>query len=38
MRAGVQVWQIGEVVIFELIGTAAKRIKDKETGFEMLEC
>lgn len=38
MRAGVQVWQIGEVVIFELIGTAAKRIKDKETGFEILEC
>lgn len=38
MRAGTQVWQIGEVVIFELSGTAAKRVKNKETGFEMLEC
>jgi len=38
MRAGVQVWQIGEVIIFELTGTSAKRIKNKESSFEMLEC
>jgi hypothetical protein len=31
------VWRIGEVVIFEIIGTGAVRRKDKLTGFEMLE-
>lgn len=38
MRAGVQVWKIGEVAILELTGTQAMRKKDKATGFEMLEC
>jgi len=38
MRVGVQVWQIGEVAILELSGGSAKRVKNKETGFEMLEC
>jgi predicted DNA-binding protein with PD1-like motif len=33
----VDVWQIGEVVILELTGSAAKRAKNKETGFEFLE-
>lgn len=36
-RAGVQVWQIGEVVILELTGTGAQRRIDPETGFELLE-
>lgn len=38
IRVGVQVWQIGEVAIFELKGGSALRKKDAETGFEMLEC
>jgi predicted DNA-binding protein with PD1-like motif len=38
VRAGVDVWQIGEVVILELAGGSAKRAKNKETGFEFLEC
>ena len=38
VRMGVDVWQIGEVVILELIGGSAKRKKNKETGFEFLEC
>ena len=38
MRVGVSVWQIGEVAILELSGGSAKRVKNKETGFEMLEC
>jgi len=38
VRAGVNVWQIGEVVILELYGGSAKRKKNKETGFEFLEC
>ncbi|OEF95676.1 PPC domain-containing DNA-binding protein [Desulfuribacillus alkaliarsenatis] len=36
-REGVQVWHIGEVVIFELCNTTAKRKVDLETGFELLE-
>jgi len=38
VRAGVDVWQIGEVVILELAGGSAKRAKNKKTGFEFLEC
>jgi uncharacterized protein len=38
VRLGVDVWQIGEVVILELAGGTAKREKNKETGFEFLEC
>lgn len=36
VRAGVEVWMIGEVVIHELIETGAIRKKDPETGFELL--
>jgi len=36
-REGVIVWHIGEVVIFELLNTTAKRKTDPETGFELLE-
>jgi len=36
VRTGVDVWQIGEVVILELAGTCAKRALDKKTGFEFL--
>jgi predicted DNA-binding protein with PD1-like motif len=38
VRMGVEVWQIGEVVILELAGGSAVRAKNKETGFEFLEC
>lgn len=38
VRMGVNVWQIGEVVILELKGGSAKRLKNKQTGFEFLEC
>ena len=38
VRLGVNVWQIGEVVIFEFAGGSAKRARNKETGFELLEC
>jgi uncharacterized protein len=37
VRMGVDVWQIGEVVILELASDSAKRVKNKETGFEFLE-
>ncbi|MGD6809268.1 MAG: PPC domain-containing DNA-binding protein [Candidatus Bathyarchaeia archaeon] len=37
MRAGVEVWLIGEVIMFELTGSSARREKDSKTGFEILE-
>ncbi|MGA2385452.1 MAG: PPC domain-containing DNA-binding protein [Candidatus Bathyarchaeia archaeon] len=37
VRLGVDVWQIGEVVILELGDASAKRVKDKKTGFELLD-
>ncbi len=37
VRMGVDVWQIGEVIILELLRCSAKRMKDKRTGFEFLE-
>jgi predicted DNA-binding protein with PD1-like motif len=37
VRLGVDVWQIGEVVILELAGASAKRAKDDVIGFELLE-
>ncbi|MCW4044008.1 MAG: DNA-binding protein [Candidatus Bathyarchaeota archaeon] len=37
VRMGVDVWRIGEVVILEIAADAARRAKDKETGFEFLE-
>jgi uncharacterized protein len=37
VRKGVDVWQIGEVVILEIVGSSAKRVKNEETGFEFLE-
>jgi predicted DNA-binding protein with PD1-like motif len=35
-RAGVEVWLVGEVVLLEILGTAARRQKDPHTGFELL--
>lgn len=37
VRLGVEVWHIGEVVIMELTESSARRIKEKATGFELLE-
>ena len=37
VRKGVNVWLIGEVVILELTGSSARREKNKETSFEVLE-
>ncbi len=35
-RAGVDVWLVGEVVLLEILGAAARRRKDPETGFQLL--
>ncbi len=36
-RAGVAVWLVGEVVLLEILGTAASRKKDPQTGFQLLQ-
>ncbi len=37
IRLGIDVWNIGEVIILEIMDTIAQRKKDKKTGFELLE-
>jgi len=37
VRMGVDVWQIGEVVVIELAEAQARRVIDKKTNFEFLE-
>jgi len=37
VRMGIDVWQIGEVIVLELAGALATRAKDSNTGFEFLE-
>ena len=37
VRLGVEVWQIGEVILLEFTGVSARRAKNAETGFEFLE-
>ncbi|MBN1320356.1 MAG: DNA-binding protein [Thermoleophilia bacterium] len=36
-RAGLQTWLVGEVVLLEIVGSAAHRETDAATGFELLE-
>ncbi len=37
LRPGVTTWLVGEVILYEILGTAAKRIKDEASGFALLE-
>lgn len=37
VRSGVVVWQVLEVIMFELTGTSARKVRDTDTGFELLE-
>jgi len=37
LRPGVTTWLVGEVILYEITGVEAARVKDKETGFELLE-
>jgi predicted DNA-binding protein with PD1-like motif len=36
VRPGVDIWKVGEVVLLELTGTAARRVRDEATGFTLL--
>ena len=37
IRSGVRVWQVMEIILFELTGTDARRISDPALGFKLLE-
>ncbi|MFC1867464.1 PPC domain-containing DNA-binding protein [Thermodesulfobacteriota bacterium] len=37
LRPGVMTWLVGEVIIYEILGVDATRIKDKRSGFALLE-
>jgi len=36
IRPGIEIWQVGEVILFELAGSGARREKDEDSGFELL--
>ncbi len=36
LRSGVNVWVVGEVILCEILGTGAKRLKEPDTGFVLL--
>lgn len=37
VRPGVKVWHILEIILVELLNCSARRLKDKTTGFNLLE-
>jgi len=37
LRPGVATWLVGEVILYEILGTNVARIKDEQSGFELLE-
>jgi predicted DNA-binding protein with PD1-like motif len=37
LRMGVSTWLIGEAIIYEITDAKARRVKDKESGFELME-
>ena len=37
LRPGVTTWLVGEVVLYEILGTKAARLREKESGFALLE-
>jgi predicted DNA-binding protein with PD1-like motif len=37
LRPGVTTWLVGEAIVYEIVGVNARRVKDKESGFALLE-
>jgi len=37
LRPGVTTWLVGEVILYEILGMNVVRLKDEESGFELLE-
>jgi len=36
LRPGVKVWLVGEVILYEIVGAKAARVRDAESGFNLL--
>ena len=36
LRQGVTTWLVGEVILYEILGTSAARVNDTDSGFELL--
>lgn len=37
LRPGVTTWLIGEVILYEIVGTNAVRVREKDSGFMLLD-
>jgi predicted DNA-binding protein with PD1-like motif len=37
LRPGVSTWLVGEAIIYEITGTKARRLPDKDSGFDLME-
>jgi predicted DNA-binding protein with PD1-like motif len=37
LRQGVTTWLVGEVILYEILGTRIVRVQDRQSGFELLE-
>jgi hypothetical protein len=37
LRHGVTTWIVGEVILYEILGARVARIKDKKSGFALLQ-
>jgi predicted DNA-binding protein with PD1-like motif len=37
LRPGVTTWLVGEVILYEIIGAKVVRLKDKRSGFDLLQ-
>jgi hypothetical protein len=37
LRHGVTTWLVGEVILYEILGADVVRIRDKQSGFALLE-
>ena len=37
LRPGVTTWLVGEVILYEILGTSAVRVFNRESGFSLLE-
>ena len=37
LRQGVTIWLVGEVILYEILGAKLTRVRDKQSGFELLE-
>ena len=37
LRHGVTTWLVGEVILYEILGAEVVRIRDEQSGFELLE-